>query len=234
MSVIKHIVVIESDEEKMTRLTGFIQNCRTEFILHTVRDYIEAAELFKNLSPDLVFLNASLPKVDGFQLLETINLQNAKVVMMSDEPMDAVKSFRVGLDDFLLSGYSEERFFSVLDRLLGNPTKNHQFPLNIAVKIGRKERFFAVDDIVYFSSKNHCTYVQFPEKTYSYGESLKSIQDKLDPRNFLRVHRNSLVNRKHIDSWTNSYPMDINLSNGDVVRVSKERRKTVKEFLLRN
>ena len=63
---------------------------------------------------------------------------------------------------------------------------------------------------------------------------MKSIQDKLDPGNFLRVHRNSLVNRKHIDSWTNSYPMDIILSNGDVVRVSKERRKTVKEFLLRN
>ena len=87
-------------------------------------DGVKAVEAYTAEKPDLVFMDITMPNMDGLQALKTIRGTdpNAKIVMctaMGQEGMvvDAIKS---GAKDFIVKPFNADRIVQTVNTILGN------------------------------------------------------------------------------------------------------------------
>lgn len=84
-----------------------------------------------------------------------------------------------------------------LDRAL---VAAHLYMTKIVIKAGARSRLIDHKDVLCFYSEDHATRVVLPTIEYAYDHALSFLEERLDPRLFLRIHRNGIVNLRAIDS----------------------------------
>ncbi|HNJ26469.1 MAG TPA: LytTR family DNA-binding domain-containing protein, partial [Chitinophagaceae bacterium] len=90
-------------------------------------------------------------------------------------------------------------------------------------------------DIFYITSSSPYIYLHLQQKKYLHSQSLKSILQQLDEKQFVQIHKSCLVNINTIASCTSRLngDYDLTLTNGSVLRLSRNyvpvfRQKTEK------
>ena len=96
------ILVVEDEESFVDALTLSLQ--RDGFRVLIARDGLEALEIFKRESPDLVLLDVMLPKLSGIDVCRAIRVLGTTPVIMvtaKTSEIDAVVGLEVGADDYI-------------------------------------------------------------------------------------------------------------------------------------
>ena len=75
----------------------------------------EAVKAVSELSPDLMFLDVQMPKLDGFEVLELLG-RSVPVIFTTAYDQYALRAFEVHAIDYLMKPFSEERFAEALSR----------------------------------------------------------------------------------------------------------------------
>jgi len=100
-----HILVV--DDDSMTRLLMNTILSRMSYQVSEAFDGIDGWEKAVALSPDLILLDVSMPRMDGLELTQKLkkepNTKNIPIMIVSnhDEVTDRVKAVEAGADDFL-------------------------------------------------------------------------------------------------------------------------------------
>ena len=88
-------------------------------------DGADAVEKYAEIAPDLVFMDITMPNMDGLEALKAIRAKDgsANVVMCSamgqeSMVMDAVRS---GAKDFIVKPFKPDRVLKTVSTILGNP-----------------------------------------------------------------------------------------------------------------
>ena len=83
----------------------------------------KAVEKYKELSPDLVLMDITMPEMDGIQALKEIKKldPNAKVIMCSAMGQQAmvVESIQAGARDFIVKPSQEDRVLEAVKKVVG-------------------------------------------------------------------------------------------------------------------
>jgi two-component system, LytTR family, response regulator len=105
------------------------------------------------------------------------------------------------------------------------------FLSKISVGTGKNYTAINVEDIFFISTANPYITINTTVGKFLHGETLKSIAQKLDNKQFVRVHKSSIVNIKKIISYKSRLngDYDIALQNGEVVRMSRNFASSFKE-----
>lgn len=99
------------------------------------------------------------------------------------------------------------------------------------IKIGKNRKIIPVDEIYWIEADDYCVRVHtFNSAAYAMRISLKALEQKLD-HNFIRVHRNAIVNMKMVKELQNGETQKLILKDQTEVAISKSKLKSVKEFL---
>lgn len=185
----------------------------------------EAVKRIGELSPELVFLDVQMPKLDGFEVLELIEPGPA-VVFVTAYDEYALKAFEVHAVDYLLKPFSDERFQAALDRavravrtrdavellaemeallgrtagagaaVVGSDRAPSRAALDrIVLKTGHRVRLLPVEQISWIEADG--TYVRIHTRdnaAYQQRGPIGSMEELLDPRQFVRIHRSAIVN----------------------------------------
>ena len=158
----------------------------------------------------------------------------------------AVQAFEKNALDYLLKPYNQERFNQALEKGLQKNTPQQSqidglsshlsqdkiYLSKVVVKRGMKNTLIPIEDVYWFKSENHYTYVCTTDFEFIYSEPLKDLNEKLDPQNFLQVHRNAIVNTRYIKDVIQGDNMKLVLDNGSEVPVSRSNKKVIKERVL--
>lgn len=100
------------------------------------------------------------------------------------------------------------------------------------IKIGNKHKIIPIITICWIESDDYCVKIHTNDAiSYSMRSTLKSLEDKLKDNNFLRVHRNALVNMKMAKEIDLSNSPKLILSDLSEIIISKSKIKSVKDFL---
>src|SRR6202012_1904861 len=78
---------------------------------------ISAVEQINELHPDIVFLDVQMPDLDGFGVIENVDLENGPApvyVFVTAYDVHAIRAFEVHAVDYLLKPYDKERFARAL------------------------------------------------------------------------------------------------------------------------
>src|SRR5512145_2030528 len=87
-------------------------------VVGEARDGVEAVEAILAHSPDLVFLDVHMPKLDGFEVIQTVGSDRMPpVVFVTAYDQHALRAFEVQALDYLLKPFDSDRFQSALKRV---------------------------------------------------------------------------------------------------------------------
>lgn len=116
-----------------------------------------------------------------------------------------------------------QRKKSDLEEVLSNAETPH-----LQIKIGYKMIPVALEDIAWIQSDDYCVKIHTDEQTYTLRQSLKTLEAKLAPHRFIRIHRSALLNLNYLDQ-INFETSKITLRNKTEIPYSKSGIKSLKE-----
>ncbi|HVX67258.1 MAG TPA: LytTR family DNA-binding domain-containing protein [Bryobacteraceae bacterium] len=191
--------------------------------------------LFAEDACDVVFLDIQMPGMNGFELLAALPHQPI-VIFTTAFDQYALRAFEVNSIDYLLKPVDPEGLERVIRKLdlLGPKAQpdlrelagelaramrqEPAVPDRIASRAGERVQFIDLDRVTHFFARDKLTYAAAAGKEYCVDQTITELEQKLERRNFLRIHRATLVNLawvREVDSW---------FAGGVLVRLKDEKR----------
>jgi len=165
----------------------------------------EAVKAIAETAPDLVFLDIQMPKLDGFEVLELIDPGPA-VVFVTAYDEYAMRAFDAHAVDYLLKPFSAERFERALERArarLGEhappvPRPPEQRVDRIVVRDGARVHVIPLDKLDYVEAQDDYIALHSGGKSYLKQQPIAEIEQQLDARRFVRIHRSAIVSLERV------------------------------------
>ena len=195
--------------------------------------------------PDLLFLDIQMPKLDGFEVLELLDVK-PKVVFVTAYDEYAVRAFEVHALDYLVKPFTAERFAAVVERaeqaVLGSASQPladvaaaaRKKPLQrIAFKEGGAIEVVPVQRIDYLEAQDDYVHVFTRGEKHIKQQTLTELEQLLDPARFVRVHRGYIVNLESL-ARVEPYAKDsrvVVLKDGTRIPVSRAGYERLKALL---
>jgi two-component system LytT family response regulator len=160
------------------------------------------------LKPDLLFLDIQMPKLDGFEVLDLLDVEPA-VVFVTAYDSYALRAFEVHAVDYLLKPFNDKRFEEALARArrrvgsAGSPAAldlaaaarpTAEYLQRIVARDGANIHIIPVDKIEYIEAQEDYVLLKTGGKGILKRQTISSLESSLDPDQFVRIHRSLLVN----------------------------------------
>jgi two-component system, LytTR family, response regulator len=173
----------------------------------------EAVAAIRSATPDIVFLDVQMPEMDGFDVVNTVGVENMpSVVFATAHDHHALRAFEANAVDYLLKPIQRDRFFAALKRakarvrvdrddserrivsLLQSMERSKRRLRRIAVKSAGRTTFVSVDDIDWIGAADNYVELHCGGDSSLVRCSMAEIESALDPDDFVRIHRSAIVN----------------------------------------
>lgn len=197
-----------------------------------------AVEAIDRVRPELVLLDIQMPGVLGTDVLRSCAHQ-PHVVFTTAYAQHAVTAFELGALDYLLKPFGQARFEAALERVraaMGERGTHGTFDrLSEALSQRPMQRLFVrtgpalvpvpVDTIMWFESDGDYVVAHTANARHVVHVSLNRIESRLDPLQFMRVHRTHIVNMSFVRRFRNvgRAQLAAELTNGQQLAVSRTR-----------
>ncbi|HVK37070.1 MAG TPA: response regulator [Candidatus Kapabacteria bacterium] len=202
----------------------------------------EALELVQRLRPDLVFLDVSMPGLDGFDVAELMTPHRPLIVFVTAHDEHALRAFDVQAIGYLTKPVRPaalERTLQQAKRFIDaagetGPTDAKGVPLaRIAVHQGRRLRIVPVEAIRWLESRDRVVYARLDDGEHAIDFTLDELEVRLDPAAFLRIHRSYIVSTRAIRElvpWFAGAAV-VRLDDGTQLPVARRRIRVVRGVL---
>ena len=200
----------------------------------------EAADLIRSLSPDVVFLDIRMPGMSGLDLAQEVGPEAMPaVVFVTAYDEFAVEAFDLEAADYVLKPFGPERLARAFERAAARAGSREGTavlarvlerlrpaagPLRrIVVRETDRLFFVPVAEVVRLSAEGNYVMVRTKDARHLVRETLASLEAKLDPQRFARVHRSEIVAVDWIREVRPTPHGDatVVMRNGDEVRLSR-------------
>lgn len=168
---------------------------------------IEAANLLRNKSVDLIFLDIQMPEMTGFQFASV--LKNPPAIILTTAFRDyAPEAFDLNVVDYLLKPISFERLLKSVnkffDRESGKETSvTHDEQRFVHIKADRKIHKVSETEILYIESLDDYVKVHLKEMVLITRENISALEEKLPYPPFVRIHRSFIININWVKTISN-------------------------------
>lgn len=239
--------------ERMLRDTGRVE------IAGSSCDPVLAQQEIELLAPQAIFLDIQMPEMTGFELLAGLGEQPL-VVFTTAYDQYALRAFEVNSIDYLLKPVEEtalDRALSKLERIAGGETPRPQLATlleqvnaalrgktgaggpegleRIASRVGERVHFIDLSRVTHFFAEDKLTYAATAEKNWVIDKTITELEQKLDARRFVRVHRSTVVSLAYVDElypWFGGRMMlRLRDPRKTEITVARDRLKELKERL---
>lgn len=209
----------------------------------------EATRLLHKLEPDLVFLDVRMPGMSGLEVLD-VATHRAAVVFTTAHDEYAVTAFELGAVDYLVKPFGRDRLLETLARvrvrLLGEGMTGEERSASGRSASGRgprSSRLFArkrgaivpvqVADVVRIDASSVGAELVTSGGTLDLDGTLGEIEARLDPSDFVRVHRSHIVNLTHVTSIRryDDRRLEVRLSDGSTVVSSRKGSRALRDVM---
>lgn len=210
----------------------------------------KAIEFVNSTDVDLLFLDIQMPKTDGFELIEQLN-DLPEVIFSTAYDKYAIHAFEINAVDYLLKPYTKKRFLEALNRVLKKEETDSQrwerlenlvsqakskehYPKRMFVRVGSKIKPITTENILWIKAEGDYSEIHTANDAILCGTGLGKLEGKLDPTQFMRIHRSYIVATDKIknlkpDGGGGFIGM---MSDGSEIKVSRSRAEKIKQLLI--
>ncbi|PQJ79860.1 LytR/AlgR family response regulator transcription factor [Polaribacter porphyrae] len=239
-----NVVIVDDEKSSRQLIREYLIDYNQFNIVAEAKNGLEAVKLISDFKPDLVFLDIQMPGLTGFEVLSKLN-EIPQIIFSTAYDQYALKAFDIHALDYLLKPYTKERFDKALQRVTNNNNSNNMLNLmnnitsesdtfleHILIQKNNKLVSVAVKEITWIEAYGDYSKLYSNTEIYVSNLGITTLQAKLLPSLFVRVHRSSIINitqileiEKHDKTYT------IRMKNKDIVRVSKTYVSEIKRLI---
>jgi two-component system, LytTR family, response regulator len=207
-------IIIDDEQPARDLIRNYLKDQNTIEVIAECSDGFAGVKAINELKPDLVFLDIQMPKLTGFEMLELIE-EMPLIIFITAYDQYAIKAFEMNATDYLLKPYSKARFEAALQKAMQHVRQDQKDPgpvqklvsaieekpdilQRIAVKSGQKINVVAADDIIYIGAEGDYVMIYTKDNRYLKEKTMKYMETHLDPAQFVRIHRSTILNVNHI------------------------------------
>ncbi len=217
MTVFLHTLIVDDEPLARERLVSLLDAEPDVKIVGQCGDGASAVRMISQKKPDLVLLDIQIPEIDGFGVARAIGGEDpAAVIFVTAYDRFALQAFRVHAVDYLLKPVERDQLHFAVDRirqskLRGTAGLRHDLSglmdyveqkrrqLNrIALRTDSETIFVRPQDIDWIESAGSYVCFHVGNETHISRETMYQVEQNLEPHNFLRIHRSTIVNAERI------------------------------------
>ena len=245
-------LIVDDEALARTALVRLLKRERDVSLIGQCDDGESAVQTIRQAQPDIVFLDVQMPEMDGFQVVEAIGAERMPVtIFVTAFDRYAIRAFDANAVDYLLKPFAPDRLTRALararERCLGKQDKEaaqrlfslldsrlqSDYAQRLAVATGGRIVFVPVADIDWIEAEGNYARLHVSRKAFDVRETLQALMEKLDPREFIRIHRSTIVNARRIrevQPWFQGSHIVV-LQSGEELRMSRYQREAVDRLL---
>jgi two-component system, LytTR family, response regulator len=257
------ILVVDDEPLGRDRLVDLLEDEPDAEVIATAADGLEAVDAIRASRPDLVFLDVQMPRMTGLDVVREIGPAHMPAtIFVTAYDQYALQAFDSAAIDYLVKPFRNDRFWEAFRRaqrriaadsreqvhqqlmmlLQGSPPAAAA-PLApppaaryldcIAVQMKGKTRVIPVGRIDYVSASRNYSEIHVGEQRYVIRESMQTLEERLDPERFMRVHRSAIVRVDLIEALlrTEGSDYEVQLKAGVRLPVGRSRREALERRL---
>jgi two-component system, LytTR family, response regulator len=208
-------LIVDDEEPARELLRAFLAREPEVRIIGEAGDGETAVDMIRSLAPDLVFLDVQMPGLSGLDVAAALSPdQLPLIVFVTAYDQYALRAFEVSACDYLLKPFDSERLASTMRRVMARRERsagdiastirsllaNVQTAREeqIVVKSDGRHFFLQNEEIDWIEAVGKDLRLHLGANVLVVREPLNSLERRLDPSHFVRVHRSAIVNRTRI------------------------------------
>ena len=172
----------------------------------------EAVKAVSEHTPDLLFLDVQMPKLDGFEVLELLDAAHSPaVIFVTAYDQYAMRAFDAHAVDYLLKPFDASRVARAIERakervggrklpreLAAQARAAGERPHRLVVKDGARVHVIPISKLDYVEAQDDYSALHSEGKSYLKQQPIGEIEALLDPAAFVRIHRSAIVNLERV------------------------------------
>ena len=247
------VLVVDDEPLARERLRDLLDDAPEVRIVGECASGRTAVKAIQEKRPDLVFLDVQMPGLDGFGVVEQIGAAKMPaIVFVTAFDQYALKAFEIHALDYLLKPFDRERFEATLARareairlraagsgdqgmaaLLESLAARRKYAERLLVKCAGKERLLPVAEVDWFEAAGNYVKIHTGGERLLLRETMANLKTRLDPEQFARIHRSTIVNLrkvKELEPWFHGDYV-VRLVDGQKLTLSRSYRGRLLEKL---
>ncbi|MGV3527611.1 MAG: LytR/AlgR family response regulator transcription factor [Flavisolibacter sp.] len=194
------------DDNKMARLAlrQLVLQVKNLELIAECSTAMEAYNYLNAIPIDLLFLDIEMPEMTGIELIKKLGTKKPLIIFTTAKKDYAIEAFELNVVDYLVKPISPGRFLQSVEKATeAVESKKEEMKVEeqnfVFVKDSGVLKRISLDDITFLEAMGDYVKVHTTNKFHVVHATLKSIEEKLPPNRFVRVHRSYIVAVNKID-----------------------------------
>jgi two-component system, LytTR family, response regulator len=232
-------LIIDDESDSLKLLADELQeHCPQVTVVGKYSDSEEGLKAIHALKPNLVFMDIEMPRMNGFEILQHIGGIDFSLIFVTAYDAFAVKAFKFSALDYLLKPVHTPELIAAIRKVEKQQTvdlqqlnllrvqyQSGQHPQKLAIPHLGKVIFLSLEDIIYCEADGNYSKLYLSDKrTFVLTKTLRDLQGFLEEKNFIRVHRQYLINLDHICEYVRGEGNYLVMSNGVSIPVARNQK----------
>jgi two-component system LytT family response regulator len=250
-------IIIDDERNIREALASLLaQNCPQIYLCGSVGSAFEGRDLLENYKIDIIFLDISMPKEDGFSFLGTIQKENYAIIFITAFQEYALRALKANAIDYLLKPISPIELNEAIAKAIKYHTlrinnlkvqevyyeslKNLQTHLHITDKpisrITVSEQFgfrmVNISELIYLDADSNYTVLHLSGGNKLVAtRNLGEFERIIDNPQFFRIHKSTLVNVNYLKGFSSYEGNYAELIDGTRLLVSRRKVNEFREWV---
>lgn len=197
-----NVLIVDDEPLALDVLETYIAQMPELKLVKRCTNALEANEVLKSESIDLMFIDIQMPQLTGIDFVKTLT-DPPMVVFTTAYPNYAIQGFDLNALDYLLKPISLERFMKAVNRAVEHHEAMNRDASVVPVNDNNAEFFFVkadkklikvnFDEIIYIEGLKDYVIIRLLNTRVITLQTMKSLEDRLPSDKFRRIHRSFIV-----------------------------------------
>ena len=245
-------LIVDDEPLARDRIRELLKEHPEVEVIGEARNGREAIDAIASQNPDLVFLDVQMPDLDGFSVLQNLQIEQIPlIIFVTAYDQHALRAFDVHAVDYLTKPFDRKRFAEAVDHakvfmkgakepdtarilsMLQEIRAGERYLERFAIKNGETVFFVRAEDVNAIEAQGNYVRLSLAGSSHLLRDTLNNIESQVNPRMFVRIHRRTIVNIdrvKEVQTWARG-EYRVVLTTGAHYTLSRGYRQHFEKFI---
>jgi DNA-binding LytR/AlgR family response regulator len=200
-------IIVDDDDASRSALVQMVKQVDYLTVVKTCSNPLEAMNALKKEDVDILFLDIEMPEMTGMDMLKALD-NRPQVILTTSHKEYALDAYDLNVIDYLIKPVTLPRFLKAMAKVKDASGSEDQVSAGQDYFFIKKDSVLTkvpIKDILWIEALGDYITIHTKDQRFILHATLKSLEGKLPPNKFVRVHRSYIVqvdNVKKVEDTT--------------------------------